>query len=399
MKETTETRNWMLTVTLLVVWSGVCAAQESFRPAADFRMASIPGAAELSCDFQDPQTKPDDVVQGRELPLVMTIVSTRGDTPYSLSDVVQSMPQPHEDRALHQVQLVGRPTLFRTRDDVGRTTRDYVATLKIAADASPRQYVMQLTISAPNKRDEIRNVSLYVGARDQANYVNASAAMANPRLSDGVSSDLSLVVENKYPTYRITLDRIEVESVPGGVIEKVKQPLQQDIPPGASRRITIPFTGRSSVLRLLSPVQPMPKLRVLLVYNDGFRSGIERLPYIEFDVLLDASPSMVLLLGLASLVVGGAAGAYLRIRFVTPPPRERKIQVWERVLASILLSAVFVLIAVLARLEVVAEAFKFKVPLHIPVATAGIAFLVSLYDPTELVGYLKRKTGLSAKDK
>lgn len=378
----------LLTVALIACPRGAYAQRE-LKPPADCSLAPIRPVADLACRFSD-----DNIVQGREIELIVTITSDPTREKYELTDVVQVFPEPPSgNRDAHGIRQLGRPRPRpETIDPVShRPVREYLVALKIDPEASPRPHDLRLEFVANNRAPEARLIRLYVGASDdkQERFVEASAEPAAPGITAGEDSTLDLRISNRFPSYRLKLERIEISSEPGGLIDTIKQARSEEIPAGSSRTIQLTVHGRYSFLRHVWPVESRPKLNVLIVYDDGYREGLERRPQIKFDFTMVVSQALNILLAVASILVGGLLGAWLRIRFTKTSRSERKVPIAERVAASLVLGFVIVVLMVAAQIEVLSEAASLRVALHKPIATAIISFLVALYDPTDLVQWLR----------
>jgi hypothetical protein len=146
-------------------------------------------------------------------------------------------------------------------------------------------------------------------------------------------------------------------------------------------------------LRQLSPIEPKPKLNVLLVYNDEYRDDIERLPQIPIDFILDVDLTTTVLITAVTLLVGSLVGAWLRIKLVQAPADEQVLAAWERVLASVLLAGVIAVMVVTARVEILAQAASLQIPLHKPAGIFLIAFIVAVIDPSDWLRKVRDKFG------
>jgi hypothetical protein len=393
-----------LTVAGLGVSQTLAAGQPGLRPPAEFRMRPITGFAELSCDFRNPETALENVAQGREIELVITIKSDPTGVKYRLTDAVQTRPEPVSvtDRTQHGIRMVGRPRVLN--DDASPTSTsfrhvsEHLLMLQVDPGAPPRSHDIQLTFSAEGRRDEMREISFFLAPRDseKEKYVNASATEASPRITAGADTSLSLTIANSFPTYRLTLRQIEISSDPHGLIDNVSQPRSETIASGGSRRIEVTVHGRHSLLRQLWPVETKPKLKVILKYDDGYRSEIERMPPIPIEFTLEANPGITFSFAALSVVVGSLIGAWLRMTFTTAAPSERGVSTLKRVIASLLLSAIVVLFIVFTKIELLATAAAFRIELHKPIATGLISVLVGLYNPVRLIETIRDKFGLGA---
>jgi hypothetical protein len=285
------------------------------------------------------------------------------------------------------------PRLSRSYEEPGyRQVDEYIVSLAIDAGALPRNYDIQLRFVAPDKRPVTREIEFYVGARDQAAFIDAAAATTSiPTITAGTESPLSLTILNKFPTYRVAVRRIEVLSEPDGLIEPFRQERSEEIPALGAKRIEVSLRAKGSWRQMFWPIEATPRLRVLLVYDDGYRTGMERLPHIPIDFKLDVSLTIVAVLTAASLIAGALAGTWLRMKYTTVSARERTRAWWERVLASVILAGFIVGLALLAKVEIVADAASLRVPLHRPSAVLLIAFVVALYDPSDWVRTVRSK--------
>jgi hypothetical protein len=374
--------------------------QPELRAPADFRMRPITGLAEVSCDFRTPETALDTVAQGREIELVVTVKSDPSGVKYALTDAVQTRPDPgSKDPKEHDLRKSGIRLLS---DDAGRSNAgfqrvaEYAVTLQVDPEAAPRPYDVQFTFAADNRREEFRTVTFFVAAQDSGKFVNASATDTMPRITAGADTSVSLTIANAFPAYRLTLRQLEITSEPRDLIDRVVEKRSDIIPSSGSKRIEVKVHGRHSLLRQLWPVEVKPKLRVVLKYDDGYRDEIERVPPIPIEFSLDANPSITFLLAVLSIVLGGLAGAWLRMTFIKLAPGERGVSTRARVIASLVLSAVIVLLVVLTKIELLAAATAFRIELHKPIATGLISFLVGLYDPARLIEAIREKLGMSA---
>lgn len=395
----------LLTAAVLALSQAMAAAQTELKPPADFsQVYPIRGVAELSCDFRNQDTALDSVAQGREIELVVTIKSDPTSVKYALTDAVQTRPEPpsRTDRSQHGIRLVGQPRLLAV--DASRTAAafreiaEYSVTLQVDPGAPPREHNVDLTFSAPGKRDERREIRFFLAPSDaeREKYVNASAADTLPRITAGSDTSISLTIANSFPNYRLRLRQLEITSEPQGLIDKITEPRTETIPGGGSRRLDVTVHGKASWLRQLWPVETKPKLKVMLKYDDGYRSEIERVPPIPIEFTLDANPAITFLFAALSVLFGGLAGAWLRMTFTKAAPGEKGVSTRARIIASLLLASVVVLLVVFTKIELLAVAAAFRVELHKPIATGLISFLVGLYDPVRLIETIRDKFGLGA---
>lgn len=382
-----------LVTAALVACSFNARAEQQLKEPIDCSLAPIRPVADLACRLSDGSASGDSIVQGQEIELVVTITSDPARDKYELTDVVQVFPEPQSaNRDTHGIRLMGRPRMRSSIDPVShRDVREYLVALRIDPGASPRPHDLQLEFVAKNRVPEARVIRLYVGPSEtnRERFVEASADPSLPAITAGEDSPLVVRIANRFPNYRLKLDRIELSSEPAGLIDTVRQVRSDEIPAGASKSIPLTVHGRYSLARHVWPVESRPKLNVLLVYDDGYREEQERLPQIKFDFTMNVSPAMSVLLAAASMLLGGLLGAWLRIRFMQPSRVERKLTIAERVGASLVLGAVIVALMVVARIEVLSEAASLRLALHKPIATAVVSFLVALYDPSELVQRLR----------
>ena len=336
----------------------------------------------------------DDTVQGHELELRLTVQSEVRKPHYELKDVSQLRDPGDPNQDL--IRLVGVPSATEVPDEY-RHIRRFDFKLRIAEEAPPRPYDLALILDASGVPQVRRVIRIFVGARLSQNYVDASTgAIGTPLITAGMSSPLSLQIVNKFPTYVLTLRRIKVTSQPEGLIEELDQKPDKRIGSGDPTRIDVTIRGRRSLLRQLSVFETKPSLIVSLTYDDGYRSGIERVPPIPIEFSLGFDMGRTLLIAIACVIVGAVVGAWLRITFMKTPPRERKVALRDRILASVVFGGVFAILATIGKVEVQAADGLFKVPLHKPAVTLIIAFAVGLVDPSWLIKYVRTRTGLEA---
>ncbi len=366
------------------------------RVAVDLRMDSIPGSAELSCAFRDPETGGDAIVQGHEVSLLVTVKSPADHPKYALADAVQVLPEPpsSSDRSQHAIRLRQKPWKTRSYQDASyRDVDEWVVPLEIDSGAQPRDHDVQLTFVAANKITVSRTIRLFVGAQNQGQFLDAAAETTSmPTITAGSESTFVLSISNKFPSYRVAVRRIVVSSEPEGLIEHFDEVRMDDIAPGTSKRVEIKLRARDPWWRQLWPIESAPKLNVLLTYDDGYRSEIERLPKIPIDVKLDASTMTIVLVTAVSLVLGALAGTWLRSRFSRLTALEKTLPTWERVLASLVLGGVIAVLAVATKVEILAEPASLHLRLHRPIAILFIALVVAVNNPAEILDRL-RKSG------
>jgi len=152
-------------------------------------MDPIPGAAELSCQFRDPEAE-GNVIQDREVQLLVTIKSAASDVQYTLTDAVEQFPDSQfTDRSQHAIR---KKAVWQLRADVDSTYREiyeYVLSLEIDPAAPPRDHDIQLTFTAPNKTPVRRIIRFFVVAKDKGAFVDAAAATTStPSIIAGTNS-------------------------------------------------------------------------------------------------------------------------------------------------------------------------------------------------------------------
>lgn len=380
----------------LVLLSAPAARGQELRAPANLAIEPIRGFADLSAEFRESSSATEQVVQGKEVEIVVTIKSAATGVKYVLKDAVQISPEPPSaDRTQHAIRSLQLPRLISSGEDSGhRLVEQYLITMAIASGAQPRHYDIQLTFDAPNKAPLPRYITLSVGALEQEQFVNATAESQTPVITAGEESPLSLSIVNKYSTYALRLKRLEVRSQPPGLIEDVSQTSEIHIPAGQTRRLTVNVRGRRSLQQLLSPLASKPRLNVLLVYDDGYRDGLERIPQIPIEFDLAVSTQLTVIVTSIALLGGAIIGAWMRIRFGTADTHHRRLPRGERVLASIVLSGVVILLVVGAKVEIVAKSVSWQLPMYSPTVILLLSFAVGLYDPHDLVTTLKNRFGI-----
>jgi hypothetical protein len=382
------------TVLSAIVLYASPASGQGLRPPADLALDPITGQADLSCQFRSPDVTGDDVMQGKDVELLVTVKSAGGGVKYTLTDAVQVSPQPQtSDRTQHSVRLQQAPRLVHAyQDDGHRDVDEYVVALAIDQSALPRNYDVELKFEASGKKTVLRSIQLFVGARDKAKFIDAAAATTStPSLVAGTTSQLSLKISNNFPTYRVAVTRIVVRSDPAGLIEPFSDTTKYPIAAFDSKPVTVTLAAKRSWRQLLWPIETKPQLNVLLVYDDGYRTGIERLPQIPIVFTLDVDTSVVVLLTIICLLAGAAAGTWLRLRFATEPPPAEGRRAWERLVAAVLLGGVIAAITIVAKVEILGGTGSWRVPLHRPVAVLLIGFIVALNDPSDLIKAIRDK--------
>ena len=359
---------------------------------AELDIPAIRDVAEVTCDFRYPDRAPADVIQGGEPELRVTVRSEIGKPSYALSGVSQR--RDPGDSNPEFVRLVGAPIAVEVPDEY-RYVRRFDFKVRIDDDAPPQPYDVVLRFEAPQAPPVTRPIRLFVGARASSQYVDASAGTVAPLISAGDQSTFSLRVVNKFPSYDLMLRRVKVTSDPAGLIEDVDLELKQRIGRGDPTGIPLTVTARQSLLRQLSVFEIKPRLNVLLWYDDGYRSEIERIPEIPIEFNLGFGPSRTAAVAFVSVLLGAILGAWVRIRFTKASTVEKRRSMYDRIAASVVLGGMFVLFVMVAKVEVSAVEGMVRVPLHKPVVTLLIAFVVGLYDPADLVDYARRKAGLA----
>jgi len=336
------------------------------------------------------------LVQDGEAELRVTIQSDITAAKYALASVAQRRQAGDSARDyLHGPSPEPPPVATEGIEGVFHV-RSYLVTLRIDGDTPPRPYDVDLLFTAPEQKPEMRTIRLYVGAKDARAYVDAETIPASPSIAAGQESRLSLLVRNNFPTYALTLTRIKVSSEPDGIVDAVDDRQRTDKlrSGGAQTRIELPLKGRRSILWYLWPVEPHPRLRVSLYFDDGFRKDVERLPPIDFTFRLE-DPAVAWSLAIASVVLGAALGAGVRLTrdhyTAAAVRKKRRMPPSVGLTIAVVLAGVIVLFIMLTRLELLIGANDYRLPLHTPLATLVISFVLGLYDPAQLIGFLRRR--------